>query len=542
VSTTDPTKQNSTAAIPVRQRKAAYDFIVVGAGSGGAAVTRRLVDAGADVLLIEAGPPGIGVIEIDDPSRWVSLGRSIYDWGYDYAPTPHVDGRIIGIPRGKVLGGSSAINAMMWYRGHPADYDAWEASGAKGWAFKDVLPYFKRCEDWEGGASEWRGAGGLLRIERSRVLHPIASALIDGAAELGIPVIDDPNGATNEGAAPSNFNICAGKRFSSARGYLWPVLERDNLTVLTYSPVTRLGFEGRRCVAVQHLIDGQEVETRATVEIILALGAIDTPRLLMLSGIGDPAELARLGIAVRAALPGVGQNLQDHPLIRAVNFRAKRPLGPVSDNGGGSMLNWKTRSGLSQPNVHAFPVQGRSATAEVANSYDLNGDVFAIGTGLMRSRSRGYLRLEGAEPSSPIGIQPNFLSEPEDVSDLVDAVDVVMALGTSRAYADWFAGFAAPERRLNRTEIVSFIRTACSTFFHTCGTAKMGNDDLSVVDERLMVRGVEGLRIADASVIPIIPSCNTHAPVTMIGERAADFILHSADGAGEARIERRALT
>jgi choline dehydrogenase len=227
--------------------------------------------------------------------------------------------------------------------------------------------------------------------------------------------------------------------------------------------------------------------------------------------------------------------------VRAVNFRAKRPLGPVSDNGGGSMLNWKTRGHLAQPNVHAFPVQGRSATAEVASSYDLNGDVFAIGTGLMRSRSRGYLRLLGAEPGSPIEIQPNFLSESEDISDLVDAVGVMMELGASRAYADWFAGFAAPERKLNRAETVSFIRTACSTFFHTCGTAKMGNDDLSVVDERLLVRGVDGLRIADASVIPIIPSCNTHAPVTVIGERAADFILYSADATGKASMERQAL-
>ena len=538
MSTTDPTRHTLTAAIPDRQLKPAYDFIVVGAGSGGAAVTRRLVDAGADVLLIEAGPPGIGIAEIDEPGKWVPLGRSVYDWGYDYAPTPHVSGRTIGIPRGKVLGGSSAINAMMWYRGHPADYDAWDASGAKGWAFKDVLPYFKRCEDWEGGASEWRGAHGPLRIERSRALHPIASALIEGAAELGIPAIDDPNGATNEGAAPSNFNICDGKRFSSARGYLWPVLDRDNLTVVANSLVTGLGFEGRRCVSVRHRVESQEIETRAVVEIILALGAINTPRLLMLSGIGAPAELQQLGIGVRAALPGVGQNLQDHPLVRAVNFRARRSLGAVSDNGGGSMINWKTRSHLAQANVHAFPVQGRSATAEVANAYDLNGDVFAIGTGLMRSRSRGYLRLLGAEPLSPIEIQPNFLSEPDDLNDLVEAVDVVMELGTSKAYADWFAGYAAPERRLNRAETVDFIRTACSTFFHTCGTAKMGNDDMSVVDERLAVRGVEGLRVADASVIPIIPSCNTHAPVTVIGERAADFILNSAGDLGEAKVER----
>jgi choline dehydrogenase len=514
--------------IPSRPLKPAYDYIVVGAGSGGSAVARRLVDAGADVLLIEAGPPGIGIADIDDPSKWVSLGRGAYDWGYDYAPTPHVDGRTIGIPRGKVLGGSSAINAMMWYRGHPADYDAWEGSGARGWAFKDVLPYFRRCEDWEGGNSRWRGAGGPLRIERSRALHPIAAALIDGAAELGIPVIDDPNGATNEGATPSNFNICAGKRFSSAQAYLWPALDNDSLTVLPDSLVTRLGFEGRRCVSVRHLVDGKEVETRAALEIILALGAIDTPRLLMLSGIGDPAELGRLAIPVKAGLPGVGRNLQDHPLVRAVNFRAKRPLGAVSDNGGGSMVNWKTRGDLVQPNVHAFPVQSRSATAEIANRYDLSGNVFAIGTGLMRSRSRGYLRLLGTEPGSPIEIQPNFLSEPEDVNDLIEAVGWVTELATTKAYADWFDGYAAPERRLDRAGTVQFIRRACSTFFHTCGTAKMGDDSMSVVDARLAVRDMEGLRIADASVIPIIPSCNTHAPVTMIGERAADFILNPA--------------
>jgi choline dehydrogenase len=518
----------AAVTIPNRPLKTAYDYIVVGAGSGGAAVTRRLVDAGADVLLIEAGPPGIGIADIDDPTKWLLLGRGAYDWGYDYAPTPHVNGRIIGIPRGKVLGGSSAINAMMWYRGHPADYDAWEGAGAHGWAFKDVLPYFKRCEDWEGGASEWRGAGGPLRIGRSSALHPLAAALIDGAAELGIPRIDDPNGPSNEGAAPSNFNIRDGKRFNSAQAYLWPVFQQPNLTIVTQSLAVGLGFNANRCVAVRHVVDGMEVETGANAEIILALGAIDTPRLLMRSGIGDPAELRRLGIAVTAALPGVGQNLQDHPLVRAVNFRAKRPLGAVCDNGGGSMVNWKTHANLSQPNVHAVPAQGRSATAEIAERYDLSGDVFAIGTGLMRSRSRGYLRLLGAEPGSPLEIQPNFLGDPEDLNELVEAVGTVMELAATRAYADWFDGHSAPAKPLNRAETVDFIRTACSTFFHTCGTAKIGNDEMSVVDARLAVHGIDGLRIADASVIPIIPSCNTHAPVTMIGERAADFILNSA--------------
>lgn len=515
------------AVIPNRSRKAGYDYIVVGAGSGGAVVTRRLVDAGADVLLIEAGPAGIGIADIDNPAQWMALGRGAYDWGYDYMPTPAVNGRTIGIPRGKVLGGSSAINAMMWYRGHPADYDAWAAAGAKGWAFADVLPYFKRCEDWQGGASQWRGAGGPLRIGHSPQLHPIASALMEAAHEFGIPLIDDPNGPDNEGAAPSNFNIASGARWSSAQGYLWPVFEQENLTILTQSLAVRLGFEGRRCVSVTHLVDGAAVETRANAGIILSLGAIDTPRLLLMSGIGAPDDLHRLGVAVNAALSGVGQNLQDHPLVRAVNFRASQPLGYTRDNGGGSMVNWKTRASLPQANVHAFPVQGRSATAEIAARYNLTGNVFAIGTGLMRSRSRGFLRLSAAEPGSPIEIQPNFLSEPEDLDDLVDAVNAVMEWAAAPAFAKWFGGYAAPEKRLNRSEAVTFIRTACSTFFHACGTAKMGEDEASVVDPRLAVRGVDGLRIADASVIPSIPSCNTHAPVTMIGERAADFILQS---------------
>lgn len=518
----------SFPAIPVRPLKRSYDYIVVGSGSGGAAVTRRLVDAEADVLLIEAGPPGIGIGEIDDPAQWPALQRSRFDWGYAYAPAPHADSRNIVIPRGRVLGGSSAINAMLWYRGHPTDYDAWEAAGARGWSFAHVLPFFRRCEDCESGANSWRGAGGPMRIERCPDPHPVALALVDGAKELGVAAIEDANGADNEGGALADFNIAVGSRWSSARGYLWPVLHRANLTVLADSQAIGVSFDGRRCVSVKHLFGTEVVETRARAEIVLALGAIGTPRLLMQSGIGDPGELQRLGIATRAARPGVGKNLQDHPLVLAVNFRSKKPLGPVRGNGGGSMVNWKTRAGLAQANVHAFPVQGATATPEIVRSHDLSGDIFAIGTGLMRSRSRGHLRLSGAELDAPMEIQPNFLAEPDDLADLVDAVDFVMEFAGTSAFAEWFGGFAAPERRLPRQEIVGFIRAACSTFFHTCGTCRMGEDELAVVDSRLALRGIDGLRIADASVIPIIPSCNTHAPVTMIGERAADFILQAA--------------
>jgi choline dehydrogenase len=503
-----------------------YDYIVVGSGSGGCPVVRRLIDGSeATVLLIEAGPIGFGVAEIEDPTAWVGLGRSGYDWGYRYAPTARVGNRVIGIPRGKVLGGSSATNAMMWYRGHPSDYNAWDAAGASGWRFADCLPYFKRAEDWAGGESEFRGAGGPLKIAPSPGLHPVARAMIDGSAELGIPVIDDPNGASNEGAASSNFNIADGKRWSAATGYLLPILDHPRLTVLTGSLATGLVFEGRRCTGVRHVIDGRAVETSASSSVVLALGAIDTPRLLMLSGIGDPLELARLGIAARHALPGVGRNLQDHPLVQAVVCRSRQPLGARTDNGGGSMINWKSAPGLSRPDIHAFPVQGNSAEPALHDRYDLSGDVFSIGAGLMDSKSVGYLKLLSGEPGGPIEIQPNFLAEASDLDALIVAVETMMDLVETRAFADIFAGFAAPDRRLSKAEMVKFIRQGCSTFFHLAGTCKMGRDADAVTDNRLRVHGLEGLTIADASVMPIIPTCNTHAPTTMIGERAAAFLL-----------------
>ncbi|MBR0557974.1 GMC family oxidoreductase N-terminal domain-containing protein [Ciceribacter sp. L1K23] len=516
-------------SVPIRPLQKAYDYIVVGSGSGGSPVIRRLIDGtDATVLLIEAGEPGIGVAEIEDPREWVPLGRGRWDWGYDYAPSPLVNGRTIGIPRGKVLGGSSATNALMWYRGNPLDYDAWETAGCEGWSFRDVLPYFKRAEDWEGGETTWRGAGGPLKITTSRMLHPVARAMLEGAPEVGIPVIADPNAATNEGACPSNFNVLDGKRWSSAKGYLHPILENERLTILTGSQAIGLVIENGRCTGVRHLVDGKPVTTLATTQVVLAAGAIDTPRLLMLSGIGDPAELARLGIPLIHALPGVGRNLQDHPLVQAVVCRSKKPLGPKTDNGGGTMLNWKSRPNLKQPDVHSFPVQGNSAETRLRELYDMSGEVFSMGAGLMHSKSVGYLRMLTADPSGPLEIQPNYLAEQSDLDALVSAVGTVMDLAETTAFAEIFDGFVAPDRRLTKTETVEFVRNGCSTFFHPCGTAKMGKDEMSVVDARLSVHGLHGLTISDASVIPIIPTCNTHAPVTMIGERVADFLMGAA--------------
>ena len=503
-----------------------YDYIVVGAGSGGCPVVRRLIDGtDATVLLVEAGDSGLGDPAIDDPTAWVDLLRGRYDWGYDYAPAPHIDNRVLAIPRGRALGGSSAINAMMWYRGHPADYDAWDEAGATGWRFADVLPYFKRAEDWEGGETEFRGGGGPLRIATSPRLHPIAEALRDAAGGVGIPIIDDPNGETNEGATHSNFNIADDKRWHSAAGYLLPVLDHQRLTILTNSLTTGLVVENGRCVGVRHRVGDEVVETRAAAGVVLAAGAIDTPRLLMLSGIGDAKVLANLGIPVVHDLPGVGRNLQDHPLVQACVFSAKRPLGPRTDNGGGTMLNWRSRPYLKQADVHAFPVQGNSATDGIRARFEIGDPVFSIGFGLMHSRSVGHLNMLSNQPLGPLEIQPNYFNDPADMEALVAAFETVLDMAETPALRDWIAGWAAPGHRLSRQEAEHFIRDGCSTFFHTCGTCKMGTDDLAVTDPRLRVRGIDALMIADASVIPTIPTCNTHAPVTMIGERAAQFLM-----------------
>lgn len=507
----------------------AYDYVVIGAGSGGCVVAARLAESGeASVLLVEAGPPDTTVPAIADPGAWVGLLGGPCDWGYAYAPGPHIDGRVIPIPRGRVLGGSSSLNAMLWYRGHPSDYDAWSRAGAEGWDFASVLPFFRRSEDWEGGADAWRGAGGPMRIERPRDPHPIAGAMIAAAAELGLPVIDDANGPGNEGATLANLNQRGARRWSVVDGYLGPLAGRANLTVLTGSTALELLFDGTRCIGLSHAVGGRTVDTRATAETVVALGAIDSPRLLMRSGIGDPVELARLGIPVRAALPGVGRNLQDHPLVMGMNFRAKAALGPVRDNGGGAMLNWRSRGDLSAPDLHAFVVQGRHAGPEIAADHDLSGHVFALSPGLMRSASVGALRLESAAPDGAVTIQPNFLAEAADREALASAIDFIMDLAGTAPFREIGAEPAAPARRLSAAERTAYLRRSCSTFFHTCGTCAMGVAPASVVDPALNLHGISALRIADASVIPIIPSCNTQAPVIMIAERCAELIRAAA--------------
>jgi choline dehydrogenase len=531
-----------------------YDYVIVGGGSAGSVVASRLAAAlpEAEVLLIEAGTDARGVAQITDPPQWTKLQGTALDWGYRYRPSPHVAGRAIPIPRGKVLGGSGATNAMQWFRGHPDDYDAWERAGAAGWNYAALLPYFRRSEAWEGGPSAHRGGGGPLRITRPKDPHPIASALVGGAAELGLATLDDPNSGDTDGAALANLNIADGRRFSVIDGYLpawakppapgqvpvgaWAAAPAPpaNLTVLTGSTALRLGFgPGPRCDSVFHTVRGTLRRTPARCAVVLALGAFGTPELLIRSGIGDPAQLHALGVGQVASLPGVGRNLQDHPLLKGMNFLAKRRLGLVRDNGGGAIMNWRS-SRAHRPDLHAFVVQGSHADPDAATRYGLAGDarVFAISPGLMGPASRGRLTVRDVRKHGPeaVEIDAGLLANRADLIALAEAMDTIMDLAATAAYADLIDKPLMPPTRLSKGDKEAFVRENCSTFFHPCGTAAMGTGPDAVTDPELNVIGVAGLRVADASVIPVIPTGNTQAAVVAVAERAADLITGRAGG------------
>ncbi len=503
----------------------AYDYIIVGAGSAGCAVARRLVEStDARILVLEAGGSDAGIDTISNPLRWLENIGSPHDYLYHYQPTPHVNNRVIFVPRGKVLGGSGSINAMVWARGHQDNYNSWAAAGNPGWDYPSVLPLFKKVEDWEGGETAFHGAGGPIRIERAVKLHPVDASFIEAATAYGMPYLEDTNGPRPEGVGPMSMTIGHGLRSGPFGGYLLPVLHHQNLALVTGARVLRLNLEGGRCTGLDYLQNGRLVTATASREVIVCAGAIETPRLLLLSGVGEAGQLQRLGIKANVDLPGVGKNLQDHPLV-SVTFEAREPLGQRTYNLGGSNLYWKSTPSVPRPDLMLVPIQVGIATAEIGQNYPVPPNAFSVFVTLVDVHSKGFLKMESPRPDGPLVIQPNLISDSRDLEALADAVALCLDLAAQPALQKVIKRWVAPSTRPGRREVIAFIRDACSTYFHPVGTCAMGSGPDAVVDHRLRVYGVEGLRIADASVMPQITTGNTNAPTLMIGEFAAELIL-----------------
>ncbi|WP_432842548.1 GMC family oxidoreductase [Dactylosporangium sp. CA-092794] len=502
-----------------------FDFIVVGAGSAGSVIARRLLDStDARMLVLEAGGAQDDAASIVNPPQWVENLGSRYDWNYQYAPAPHTGNRTIPLARGKVVGGSGSINALVWARGNRADYDGWAAAGNPGWEYESVLPLFQQAEDWEDGANEYRGAGGPIRVERAKDLHPVAQALIDSGLSYGMPYLDDMNVPDPLGVGPVSMNVRDGQRCSSWRGYLKPVADHPRLTLLTGAHVHRLTFAGSRCTGVEFERAGRGYRAGAASEVVLAAGAIDTPRLLLRSGVGPAGDLRRLGIDVVGDLAGVGQNLQDHPILAGLCFEAEEALPAFNNNLEGSTFFWKSRSDLPVADLMFVSVQIPYVSPEIAQEFPPPPNSFVIAPGLMRVESRGQIRLLGAGADAPVEIQPNFLAERQDVDALLAGIELGLDIASQPAYRKIIRNWVAPSRPMTRDQAVSFLRKSCLTYFHSAGTCAMGPGPEAVVDARLRVHGVEGLRVADASVMPSITSANTYAPSVLIGEAAARFL------------------
>ncbi|NBE84164.1 GMC family oxidoreductase [Micromonospora rubida] len=499
---------------------AGADVVVVGAGSAGCALARRLVERGLRVVVLEAGGEDTNP-DIGTPGRLAHLWFAEEDWAYHTVAQPHAGHRRLHWPRGRVLGGSSALNGMIWARGAAADYDHWAYLGNDGWSWTDVLPVHRRMEDLDA-VSPLRGTGGPIHVMSQYRPDAIFESCIKAAQEIGVGINPDYNSGELDGVSQTQLTIRDGQRQSAAVGYLRPILGHPGLTVVTRAHARRLLFTRDRCTGVEWKRDGLTHTTHADVEVIVSAGTIESPRLLMLSGIGDAAELRRHDIDVRVHLPGVGRNLHDH-LLSPVIFSTARQVGRSPDlSPMQSHLFWRTRSGLPVPDVQAlhFPVPmyqpGMSGPS----------DGFTLQAGLVRPVSRGRISLVGDDPHAGLDIDPAALACAQDVDALVEAVILCREMGAGSALAgEWGAREVYPGSTVRTPDdLRAYVRATAGTFHHQVGTCKMGADDQAVVDARLRVRGVRGLRVADASIMPAVTTANTHAPAVLIGELAADFV------------------
>ncbi len=525
-----------------------FDYIIVGAGSAGCVLASRLTeDPACRVLLLEAGGEDDSPF-IRIPAFYGQLQDSPCDWADRTAPQAHMNGRRIFLPQGRVLGGSSAINYMIYIRGNRSDYDQWFRDGNEGWAYDDVLPYFVKSESNQAISDRYHGTAGPLAVTSHPLSDPLVERYLAAAQEAGIPFNPDFNGEFQEGCGPLQATIANGVRCSTANAYLHPARSRPNLTVLTHAHATRLHFSGTRAVGVQYLRFGAVEKAEAACEIILSAGALRSPQLLLLSGIGPRPELERLGIDIRQDLPGVGKNLHDH-LHTRVRCEITQPLtfaplpdeqkatalreyeanrsGPLGSNFLEAGAFVKSHPEGTIPGLQMFFLMTLSPDYPEAGATTRHGVTFT--SYINRPLSRGEVTLASPDPLDRLIINPNYLSAPDDVRCAVAGVRWNLKILYSNAFDDIRGEEVAPGANLRSdADIESFVRRTASTTWHLAGTCKMGHDETAVVDLRLRVLGIEGLRVVDASIMPMIVSGNTNAPTIMIAEKAADMIRNGS--------------
>jgi choline dehydrogenase len=530
-----------------------FDYIVVGAGSSGAVVAHRLSESGAyRVLCLEAGTKGSDYIWSRIPAGVAKLiDNPAVNWCYRAEPDDGSGQRRIEVPRGKMLGGSSSINGMVFVRGQRQDYDHWAQLGCRGWSYQDVLPLFKKMESYEGGSDEYRGRDGILKVTDSPRISPFFDKLIRSAETIGIKYNPDYNGAEQEGIAMSQATIAKGRRQSTAYCYLDPARGRPNLTIQSGAMAHSLILEGKRCVGVRYALNGTPREARALREVIVSGGSINSPKLLELSGIGQPALLRRLGIGLVHELPGVGENLRDHYSPR-MKYAITEKNVTFNDAGTGWRLvlsalqygllrksfialttvpirmYFRTREGLDSPDatISVMPFLTERINRERRISRERG---ITMNVNVLRSDSRGSIHIKSADPAEPPAIRFNFLSSELDRAGLLFAMRKARELMAARPIADIVGGEIAPGvAHQTDDELLEWVRNNAETTYHPVGTCKMGHDPMAVVDDQLRVRGIQGLRVADASIMPTLTSGNTNAPSIMIGEKCSELILSSA--------------
>ena len=522
-----------------------FDYVIVGAGSAGCTLAHRLSeDAATKVLLVEAGGSDRSIY-VDMPSGfWALRTQPRFDWGYETEPEPHLAGRRMLTPRGRALGGSSTINGQMYMRGHPLDYDNWADMGASGWSFAEVLPYFKRAERFSEGGDEFRGDSGPLRTTITPLGNPLYRAFLEAGQQAGYAPSADLNGYQQDGFGASNMTVATGKRCSAARAYLHPIRGRPNLQVVTHALSERVVVEGNRATGVAYSREGVSSISRARREVILSAGAVNSPQLLLLSGIGPGSILQELGIPVVNSLPGVGENLMDHVSLR-VQHACREPVSrqPAVRLPGRLAigLQWMLfKSGVGASNQFEATGYVRSQAGVrwpdlqldfIPFALDVAGDPESMAHGFqtygetLRSPSRGWVRLGSSDPKDAPRICCNYLSRDEDWEQLRASVRLIREIHAQPAFDRYRGPETQPGPAIRSGQALDdYIRDTLKTVYHLCGTCRMGSDSMAVTDEEGRVHGIEALRVVDASLMPHITSCNTNAPTIMMAEKISDAI------------------